>query len=487
MGYLPSWAFASLVDTKTKNLLKYIGLVTTTSLVLVGCGSEAPPPMPPVAITVVTLDTTDVTLTTELTGRVTSSLVAEVRPQASGIIRERLFTEGALVKAGDPLYQIDDATYKAKVNSAKAALAGAEATLERARLKAKRYRELAKISAVSAQDNDEAIAAWHQAEADVAVAKAELERHTLELGFTRITAPIAGRIGKSLVTQGALVTANQDEALATVQKLDPIYVDVTQTGNAFLQLRQQLAAGILQKSPTVPVTLILEDGSHYGHEGKLAFAEVSVDPTTGSYGLRVEVPNPEHLLLPGMYVRAVLVAGTRPDALLAPQQGIARDPKGNATAMVVNASKQVEVRQVKVSGTYGDQWLVEEGLAVGDRVIVEGLQKIAPGMSVQQVTEAESPTPEPVASEPLAASPAQEIATEEAPAKKDAPVAAPTPTDGQPSEQGQMSEQRETSAETETPETPEPPVESATPENTQAVESKPSASALAPAPASTGK
>ena len=352
--------------------------------------------MPPAAVTVVTLKSEPVTLTRELSGRVTSSLVAEVRPQVTGIVQRRLFTEGGLVKAGEALYQIDDATYRADASSARASLARAEATLEVAHLKAGRFTELAKKGVVSTQDNEGAMAVLRQAEADVGVARAAVERSNVALGHTRISAPISGRIGKSTVTQGALVTTNQDAALATVQQLDPIYIDVTQAGSELLQLRKQLAAGTMKGLKVVPVTVLLEDSSRYAHEGKLAFSEVSVDQNTGSYSLRVVVPNPDGILLPGMYVRALIGEGVRHDAVLAPQQGVARTPKGGASAMVVGKDGKVEVRNVTVSQTIGDKWLVEDGLAAGDRVIVEGLQKIQPGIPVQ-VTEAGAAPAAPVA------------------------------------------------------------------------------------------
>lgn len=365
------------------------------SALLGACGSKAPPPQGPTPVTVVTLKTETITLTRELPGRVTSSQVAEVRPQVSGIVQRRLFTEGGLVKAGEALYQIDDATYRADTNSARATLARAEATLESARLKAQRSAELAKIDAISTQDNENAIAALRQAEADIAVAKAAAERSNVVLNYCRIESPIAGRIGKSSVTQGALVTANQDMALATVQQLDPIYVDLTQAGSELLQLRKQIAAGTLKGATALPVTLLLEDGSKYKHTGRLAFSEVSVDPTTGSYALRVVVPNPENILLPGMYAHAIIGEGTRPNALLAPQQGITRDPKGGANAMVAGKNGKVELRSVKVSQTIGDKWLVEEGLAAGDKVIVEGLQKIQPGVPVQATEAGAAPAAAP--------------------------------------------------------------------------------------------
>lgn len=373
------------------------------AILLSACDGKAPPTLPPAAVTVVTLKSESVTLTRELPGRVTSSRVAEVRPQVTGIVQQRLFTEGALVKAGQALYQIDDATYRADASSARASLARAEATLVAARLKAQRSAELAKTHFISAQGNENDIAALRQAEADVAMAKAAVERSNVVLGYSRIVSPIAGRIGKSSVTQGALVTANQDAALAIVQQLDPIYVDLTQAGSELLQLRQQIAAGTLKGSTTLPVALLLEDGSQYKHDGKLAFSEVSVDPGTGSYALRVVVPNPEHVLLPGMYVRAVLGEGVRENAVLAPQQGIARDPKGGASALLVNKEGKVEARSVKVSQAIGDKWLVEEGLAAGDKVIIEGLQKIRPGMPVQAAEAGTPPAPAAAPPAPAAA------------------------------------------------------------------------------------
>lgn len=349
--------------------------------------------MPPTAVAVVTLKSEPVTLTRELPGRVNASLIAEVRPQVSGVIQKRFFTEGGLVKAGEPLYQIADAAYRADANSARAGLARAEATLEAARLKAKRTAELAKIDAVSAQDNENAVAALSQAEADVGVARAALARAEVTLNYARIVAPISGRIGRSTVTQGALVAENQDAVLATVQQLDPVHVDLTQSGSELLQLQKQLAAGTLRRAAALPVTLLLDDGSQYKQRGRLAFSEVSVDPTTGSYALRVIVPNPEHTLLPGMYVRALIGEGVRPNAILAPQQGVTRDPKGGATALVVNKEGKVESRKIVVSRAIGDKWLVDEGLAAGDKLIVEGLQKIQPGMPVQATEAGSAPPP----------------------------------------------------------------------------------------------
>lgn len=372
--------------------IPYSRFVSVTSITLVAAalaacsgqkeGAHAGPPgggMPPAEVGVVTLKAQTVTLTRELPGRTNPYLVAEVRPQATGIVKERLFTEGGTVKAGQPLYQLDDALYRAEVAAAKAAHARAQATRDTAALNARRSAELVKIEAVSRQDDEAAQAALKQAEADVAATKAALDRAEINLAYARISSPISGRIGKSAVTPGALVTANQAAALATVQAIDPIYVDVTQSSSELLELRKQLAAGRVKPARDLPVEIVLEDGTRHRQPGKLAFSEATVDPDTGSYTLRVVVPNPDQVLLPGIYVRAIIGGGVREGAILVPQRGIARDPKGNASAMLLNAEGKVEARPVKVSRTIGDQWLVEEGLAAGDRVIVEGLQKIAPG------------------------------------------------------------------------------------------------------------
>lgn len=373
-------------------------------LLIAACEEEAPPPQQGTpAVTVVTLKTEPVALTRQLPGRTTAYLIAEVRPQVTGIVEERLFEEGSLVEAGQPLYQLDDATYRARYNSAMASLARAKATVEVARLNAARAEELVKANAVSQQEHENAIAALQQAEADVGVAEAAVASSRVELDYARITSPIAGRIGKSTVTQGALVTADQAQPLATVQQLDPIYVDLTQSSSELLQLRRAVAGGNVRDTEDTPVTILLEDGTRFDHEGKLSFAEVSVDPSTGSFSLRVTVPNPAHLLMPGMYVRAVLSNAVLEDGILVPQQGIARDPKGNANALVVGADGTVEQRSVEVSRTIGDKWLVNSGLMAGDRVIIEGVQKVQPGMPVE--------------------------ATEAAPAAADADGAAPPPAE----------------------------------------------------------
>ncbi|TCV97789.1 membrane fusion protein (multidrug efflux system) [Luteibacter rhizovicinus] len=359
-------------------------VLTAVALALASCkgGHTEQQQGGPVQVTVVTLKPQPVTVTRELPGRTSAYLIAEVRPQVNGVIKQRLFTEGAMVKAGQPLYQLDDAVYRADNNNARASLAKAKATLYSAQLNARRTTELARIDAVSKQDDESATATWRQAEADVAAAQATVESTGVTLAFARIVSPISGRIGKSSVTQGALVTANQADPMARVQQLDPIFVDVTQSSGELLQLRKQLAAGTLKESNGTPVKILLEDGSRYPLDGKLEFADVSVDPTTGSFALRVIVPNPEHALLPGMYVRAVLDKGTNAQALLVPQAGILRDPKGGATAFVVDKDGKAALRDVQATRTIGDQWLVESGLSAGDKVIVEGLQMVQPGAAV---------------------------------------------------------------------------------------------------------
>jgi len=342
------------------------------------------PQMPPPEVTVVTLKPQSVDLQRALPGRVSARLVAEVRPQVSGLVRKVLFTEGGRVKAGQTLYELDDGPYRAAYGSAQAAQLKAEASLEAVRLSAGRGAELFKTHVISEQDNDNLQAALKQGEADVAAAKAATESARINLGYARITAPISGRIGKSAVTEGALVVANQGDALALVQDLDTVYVDVTQSSSEWLQLQHELGNVDLSKSSRT-ATITLEDGTHYAHDGKLQFADVTVDQTTGSFLLRVLVPNPEGVLRPGMYVNATVIEGSLPQALLAPQQGITRDPKGNATAMVVGADDKVEQRSLQVIRTVGDQWLVSAGLKAGDRVITEGLQKIQPGMAVKPV------------------------------------------------------------------------------------------------------
>jgi membrane fusion protein (multidrug efflux system) len=361
------------------------------SLISGGCDrrlqSQAQAPGTVTEVSVVTVRPQKVALTTELPGRTSAYLIAEVRPQVGGIIQQRLFTEGSDVKAGDLLYQIDPAVYEATYSSAKAALARAEANLIPVRLKAGRYAELVKLNAVSQQEYDDANASFKQAEADVQAGKAAVETARINLAYTKVIAPISGRIGRSSVTNGALVTASQPAALATIQQLSPLYVDVTQSSADLLRLKQNLASGILKGNGAAQarVKLLLEDGSHYPLEGTLKFSEVTVDQSTGSITLRAVFPNPKHTLLPGMFVRAVLEEGIIQRAILVPQRAVTRNPAGNALVMVVGSEEKVEPRVIKVLRTVGENWLVSEGLKAGDRVIMEGLQKARPGTPVRAV------------------------------------------------------------------------------------------------------
>jgi membrane fusion protein, multidrug efflux system len=361
--------------------------ILAVGLSLAGCSKPkpaAPPPAPP-EVGIIVVKPVKASLTAELSGRTVPHLTAEVRPQVSGIIKKRLFTEGSDVKAGQVLYQIDPATYQAAFASAKAAEARVEASLVSVRLTEGRYRDLVKIKAVSQQDYDNASAALKQAEADLAFARAAVETARISLAYTRVTAPISGRIGRSTVTVGALVTANQPAALATVQQLDSMYVDVTQSTAELLKLKQNLANGVMKKSSSAQVKLLLEDGSAYPLTGILKFSEVTVDQSTGSVTLRAVFPNPKQALLPGMFVRAILEEGVDANAILVPQRGVTRNPKWDAVVMVVGAEDKAEPRTIKVVRTVGDNWLVSEGLKAGDRVILEGLQKARPGTQVKTV------------------------------------------------------------------------------------------------------
>ena len=359
------------------------GVLLALVLATAACGSSGkggPPPGGPVPVTVVTLHSAPVTLTRELPGRTSAYRIAEIRPQATGIIRERLFTEGALVRVGQPLFQLDDAVYKAQYQSSAAALAKAQAAAEASRLAANRAADLVKTHLISTQDNDNAQAAARQAEAEVAGATAALEASRVNLAYTRITAPIAGRIGRSFVTAGALVTANQEASIATIQQMDPMYVEVSQASSEWLRLKAEIAAGRLKGAGAgTSVGIVLEGGVRYDHDGKLEFADVTVDTATGSFVIKAVVPNPNGTLLPGMYVRALLNEGTRNAAILAPQPGISRDPRGGAIALIVGAGNKVESRAVTLSREIGNQWLVDDGLKEGDRLIVEGVQKAHPG------------------------------------------------------------------------------------------------------------
>ena len=381
--------------------------------------------MSPPAVDVVTLRAQPVTLTREVPGRTRASQIAEVRPQVSGIIRGRLFEEGSMVSAGQPLYQLDDATYRADLASAQAALKRAQATLNAARLRARRSAELARIDAISTQENEDAIAAEQQAAADVASARATVQRSALNVEYARIASPIDGRIGTSAVTVGALVTANQPEPLATVQQFDPMHVDISAPVEDLTEFRHEAAASGLQSDPGgMPVAVLLADGTRYAHEGRVQATDLSVDPATGSFTLRVVVPNPDMTLLPGMYVRAVADLGVRPDSVLVPQRGITRDPKGNATALVVGTDGTVEVREVRTARAIGDQWLVESGVQAGERVIVSGLQRVQPGIKVAATEAAPGASATvPATGQPATAAPApaQQPVDGAAPAEDDVP------------------------------------------------------------------
>jgi membrane fusion protein (multidrug efflux system) len=374
------------IDGKIKRIATMGVLVV--GLIMSGCGSQqAAPKSDPPEVAIVTVNPERVVLTTELPGRTSAYFVAEIRPQVNGIVQARLFNEGSDVKAGSVLYQIDPAAYQAAYNSAVAALERSEANLPPIRLKAERYKELIAVKAISQQDFDNAIAALKQAEADIDYSKAAVESARINLAYTRIMAPISGRIGKSNVTVGALATAYQGSPFATIQQLDPIYVDATQSSANLLQLKRNIAAGRIKGTGPnhARVKLLLEDGTPYPQEGTLKFSEVTVDPSTGSFILRMVFPNPKYILLPGMYVRAIVQEGEVDRAILVPQQGVSRDPKGNPVALVVDGSGKVEQRMITVARAIGDRWLVSEGLNPGDRLIVEGSQRVRPGSSVKVV------------------------------------------------------------------------------------------------------
>lgn len=355
-------------------------------MALAGCNSEkaaAPPPQQQAQVSVVLLRPQSVAISAELPGRVSASLVAEVRPQVGGLIKSRLFREGSEVKAGDLLYEIDPAPYQAALDSAVAALARAEAAVPSAQAKVDRYRDLIRQNAISKQDNDDANAALAQAQADVASAKASLETARINLGFTKVTAPIGGRVDRSTLTPGALVTASQTTALTTIRQLQPINVDVIQSSTNLLKFRSAVAEGRLRLTgPNVAVKLKLDTGSEYALSGKLEFAEANIDETTGTFTVRAEFPNPERLLLPGMFVRAVIQEGVAENSFLLPQRAVGRNTRGEATAKFVGADGKVEERVVPTSRSVGNNWLVERGVKDGERIIVEGGQLVRPGQAV---------------------------------------------------------------------------------------------------------
>ena len=358
----------------------------TLVALLGGCGGHRAGERPPPTVGVVTLEPQAVTLTTELPGRTSPYEIADVRPQVGGIIKARLFEEGAIVHAGQVLYQIEPAPFQAAYDQTTAQLANAAANLVTTRLKAERYADLVKLRAVSSQDADDAEAAFKQAEATVRQDRAAAEAARINLDFTRVTAPITGRIGISSVTKGALVSASQAAALDTIQRLDPIYVDVTQSVAQVVALRRQIAQGrVSGASGGAETHLTLDDGTPYALPGRLQVTDITVDQTTDAVTLRAVFPNPSAELLPGMFVRATIVEGVAPNALLVPEQGVGHDQKGQPTALVVNRQGVVEQRDLQVTQTVGAKWLVASGLDAGDRVIVEGAQSAQPGDHVRAI------------------------------------------------------------------------------------------------------
>jgi membrane fusion protein (multidrug efflux system) len=355
--------------------------------------AQAPP-----EVGVLTIKPRPVVITNVLPGRTAPTLIAEVRPQVTGIIQRRAFQEGTVVKAGSTLYRIDPATYEAAYQNSRAAVAKAQSTVENSRRNLERTKELVAIKFVSQQAYDDAAATLRQNEADLESAKAAAEAARINLGYTNLVAPISGRTGKSTVTVGALVTANQPTALVSIQQLDPIYVDVTQSTTEALALKRAMASGALKRvqgeGEGARVKLLFEDGSTYSHEGTLQFSDVTVDPSTGAITLRALFPNPDGLLLPNMYVRAVIEEGVREQAIVVPQQAVSRDAKGQAVAMVVGTDDKVAPRVLQANRTIGTDWLIDGGLQAGDRVIVEGLQRARPGAPVKALEVANAGAPQ---------------------------------------------------------------------------------------------
>ena len=361
-----------------------------TSLALVGCSKDpkdaqqagAAQQMPPTEVGVLVAQPQSVEQSVELSGRTTAFEISEVRPQTSGVVLKRLFTEGSYVREGQALYEIDSRTNRASLDSSRAALTRQQAQLNVLRVKEGRYRQLVGSNAISKQEYDDIVAQVKLAEADVAATQAEVRNAEINLGYSTVRAPISGQTNRSTVTAGALVTANQAEPLVTIQRLDPIYVDINQSSAELLRLRQQLSQGSLNSSNNTKVKLKLEDGSYYPVEGRLAFSDASVNPETGTVTLRAVFPNSNHLLLPGMFATAQIVQGVIPNAILIPQAAISRTPTGQAMAMIVNAKGIVEPRPVTTVGTQGSNWIVTEGLQTGDKVIVEGIAKVKPEQQV---------------------------------------------------------------------------------------------------------
>lgn len=361
-------------------------LLAAATTLMAACSSRQPPQMPQTQVGVQTLKAQRLAVDQTLSGRTVAYVTSDVRPQVGGILRKRLFTEGQDVQAGQVLYEIDPASYQAAYDTAKGDLAQAEAAVLSARPKAQRYQTLVGLDAVSKQDGDDALATLRSNQAAVVAAKASLQTARINLDYTRITAPVSGRIGTSSYTPGALVSAGQSEVLATINQLDPIYVDVTQSSAQLLQLRRQLDTGQLKAvDGKAEVTLQLEDGSTYAHSGTLEVVDAAVDTATGTVKLRAVVPNPERVLLPGMYVTAKLSMAVDEQAILVPQQAISRNSKGQAVAMVVGSDNKVAQRVLTTGDSIVDKWVVRQGLKAGDKVIVQGLQKASVGAEVRAV------------------------------------------------------------------------------------------------------
>ncbi len=387
----PVGGYMMQITNRIRYLARLAGLmILVSSLCFTGCNRRRRQPqarrrIPEVSVVI--LRTQKITLTTELPGRTSAFRVAEIRPQVCGLLLKRLFREGSDVKEGQVLYRIDPREFQAALDNAVAALGKAEANLPSIRARVERYGKLLETKAVSQQAYDDALSALKQAEAEIKYWKAQVKTARINLNYCRITAPISGRIGRSFITEGAVVTAYQPRYLAVIQQLDPIYVDVTQSTAELLRLKRRLEEGLLRYNGSKDnnVKLVLEDGTTYPHSGTLQFRDVTVDPTTGSVVLRILFKNPDHVLLPGMFVRAIITEGTKSDAILVPQEGVTEDRKGNHYAMIVNRDNLVEMRPIKIDRAIGNRWLVASGLSPGDRVIVEGLQFIRPGMPVKIV------------------------------------------------------------------------------------------------------
>ncbi len=382
----PSFRFPALRLAATRALtpLALAALPLGATLMLGGCGKgQEGPPKQDAQVGYIVATPTAVPVSTELSGRTVASQIAEVRPQVTGIIMDRLFTEGSMVRAGQPLYQIDSRSYAATASQAAGNLAATRATVESLRLKAERYKVLADQGGISRQDAADALAAYSQARGQVMAYQGALQAAKVNLGFTCILAPISGRIGVSSVTKGALVTSSQTDALAKIQKLDPMWVNIQQSSNDYMALRRALQSGKLSADGSAPVKVILADGTEWPVEGRLNFADVDVNSQTGTVILRVTVPNPKGDLLPGLFVKARLVQGIVPNGILVPQGAVSRTPRGTATVLVINAKGQAETRDVTAETPVGNNWLVTSGLAAGDKVITEGLIKAKPGAKVK--------------------------------------------------------------------------------------------------------